>query len=105
AYFPFYLVFFFYDLPPRKCVLQNTRYRRSDFSRRLPAGIALGTSPHVPLYDRRRAVVDGSSFEVGGMAYSRAGALLLSLPMVSLLAILGGWFQHHDLKSISQLAR
>jgi hypothetical protein len=30
---------------------------------------------------------------------------LLSLPMVSLLAILVGWFQHHDLKSTSQFAR
>jgi hypothetical protein len=37
--------------------------------------------------------------------YPRIGALLLSLPLVSLLAILVGWFQYHDLKSISQLAR
>src|SRR6476660_7970813 len=37
--------------------------------------------------------------------YPRAGALLLSLPIVSVLAFLVGWFQHHDLKSISQLAR
>ena len=37
--------------------------------------------------------------------YPRAGALLLSLPIVSILAFLVGWFQHHDLKSISQLAR
>lgn len=37
--------------------------------------------------------------------YPRAGALLLSLPTVSILAILVGWFQHHDPKTISQLAR
>jgi hypothetical protein len=37
--------------------------------------------------------------------YPRVGALLLSLPIVSLLAILVGWFRHHDLKTISQLAR
>jgi hypothetical protein len=35
----------------------------------------------------------------------RAGALLLSLPIVSILAILVGWFQHHDLPAISRLAR
>jgi hypothetical protein len=35
----------------------------------------------------------------------RAGALLLSLPLVSLLALLFAWQQHHDLKSLSQLAR
>jgi hypothetical protein len=37
--------------------------------------------------------------------YPRAGALLLSLPIVSILAFLVSWFQHRDLKSISQLAR
>lgn len=37
--------------------------------------------------------------------YPRAGALLLSLPIVSVLAFLVTWFQHHDLKAISQLAR
>src|SRR5262245_30769823 len=37
--------------------------------------------------------------------YPRLGALLLSLPLVSLLAILVGWFRHHDLKTISQLSR
>jgi hypothetical protein len=37
--------------------------------------------------------------------YPRVGALLLSLPIVSILAMLVGWFQHHDLKSISQVAR
>lgn len=37
--------------------------------------------------------------------YTRAGALLLSLPIVSMLAFLVSWFQHHDLKSVSQLAR
>jgi hypothetical protein len=37
--------------------------------------------------------------------YPRAGALLLSLPIVSIVAFLVSWFQHHDLKSVSQLAR
>ena len=37
--------------------------------------------------------------------YPRTGALLLSLPVVSILAILVGWFRHHDLKTISALAR
>jgi hypothetical protein len=44
---------------------------------------------------------------VGQMSkrYPRAGALLLSLPIVSILAFLVSWSQYHDLKSISQLAR
>ena len=37
--------------------------------------------------------------------YPRYGALLLSLPIVSLLAFLFGWFQHRDLPAISKLAR
>ncbi len=37
--------------------------------------------------------------------YPRAGALLLSRPIVSILAFLVAWSQHHDLKAISQLAR
>lgn len=37
--------------------------------------------------------------------HPRLGALLLSLPLVSILAILVGWFRHHDLKSISQVAQ
>jgi hypothetical protein len=37
--------------------------------------------------------------------YPRIGALLLSLPIVSILAILAGWFQHKDLPAISRLAR
>ena len=37
--------------------------------------------------------------------HPRVGALLLSLPIVSILAILLGWFQHHDLPAISRLAR
>ena len=35
----------------------------------------------------------------------RMGALLLSLPMVSILAFVMSWTRHHDLKSVSQLAR
>ena len=37
--------------------------------------------------------------------YPRLGALLLSLPIVSLLATLVAWFQHHDLPAISRLSR
>jgi len=37
--------------------------------------------------------------------YPRVGALLLSLPIVSLLAMLFAWFQHHDLPAISRLSR
>ena len=37
--------------------------------------------------------------------YPRMGALLLSLPIVSILAFLVSWFQHHDLKAVSQLSR
>jgi hypothetical protein len=37
--------------------------------------------------------------------YPRAGALLLSLPLVSVLAFLFAWFQHRDLPAISKLAR
>lgn len=37
--------------------------------------------------------------------YPRYGALLLSLPIISILAFLFGWFQHRDLPAISKLAR
>ena len=37
--------------------------------------------------------------------YPRYGAILLSLPIVSVLAFLFGWFQHRDLPAISKLAR
>jgi hypothetical protein len=36
--------------------------------------------------------------------YPRYGALILSLPMVSILAFLLSWFQHHDLPAVSKLA-
>lgn len=35
----------------------------------------------------------------------RLGALLLTLPLVSILAFFAAWFKDHDLKSLSQLAR
>ena len=35
----------------------------------------------------------------------RYGAVLLSLPVVSILAFLFAWFQHRDLPAISKLAR
>ena len=37
--------------------------------------------------------------------FPRYGALLLSLPIVSILAFMLSWFQHHDLSAISKLAR
>jgi len=37
--------------------------------------------------------------------YPRWGALLLSLPLISILAFLFSWFQYHDMKAISKLAR
>jgi hypothetical protein len=37
--------------------------------------------------------------------FPRYGALLLSLPVVSILAFLLSWFQFHDLPAISKLAR
>lgn len=35
----------------------------------------------------------------------RLGALLLTLPIVSLIAFMMSWQQHHDLPAISRLAR
>ena len=37
--------------------------------------------------------------------YPRIGALLLSLPLTSILAFLLGWFRNHDLPALSRLAR
>jgi len=37
--------------------------------------------------------------------YPRHGALLLSLPVVSMLAFLLSWIQHRDLTAVSRLAR
>ncbi len=37
--------------------------------------------------------------------YPRYGALLLSLPIVSILAFAMSWHQHHDMVAISKLAR
>jgi len=37
--------------------------------------------------------------------YPRWGALLLSLPLISILAFLMSWYQYHDMTAISKLAR
>lgn len=37
--------------------------------------------------------------------FPRYGALLLSLPIVSILAFIMSWFQYHDLPAISKLAK
>jgi len=55
----------------------------------------------------RVAVVAITVVMVAGLSkrYPRYGALLLSLPIVSILAFLLSWFQHRDLPAISRLAR
>lgn len=35
----------------------------------------------------------------------RAGAVLLTLPIISIMAFMMTWFRDHDLKNLSQLAR
>lgn len=37
--------------------------------------------------------------------YPRYGALLLSLPLVSISAFVMSWYQHHDMAAISKLAK
>ncbi len=37
--------------------------------------------------------------------YPRYGALLLSLPIISILAFVMSWLQYHDLPAISKLAK
>lgn len=37
--------------------------------------------------------------------YPRYGALLLSLPIVSILAFVASWFQYHDMSAVSRMAR
>jgi hypothetical protein len=37
--------------------------------------------------------------------FPRYGALLLSLPIVTILAFVMSWYQHHDLPAISKLAK
>ena len=37
--------------------------------------------------------------------FPRYGALLLSLPIVTILAFVMSWFQYHDLPAISKLAK
>lgn len=37
--------------------------------------------------------------------FPRLGALLLTLPLVSILAFVMSWTQHHDLSAISRLAK
>ncbi|HEX5103607.1 MAG TPA: hypothetical protein VFV87_07350 [Pirellulaceae bacterium] len=37
--------------------------------------------------------------------YPRVGAVVLTLPVVSILAFLAAWFQHRDLPAVSKLAR
>ena len=34
----------------------------------------------------------------------RSGAILLTLPVVSIMALLMAWFRDHDLKNLSQLS-
>lgn len=50
------------------------------------------------------AVIIGVVSEIS-QRWPRWGALLLSLPLVSILAFVMTWTRFHDLKSVSQLAR
>ncbi len=50
------------------------------------------------------AVIIGVVSEISSRS-PRMGALLLSLPLISILAFLMAWTRHHDLKALSQLAR
>ena len=50
------------------------------------------------------AVIIGVVSEISNRS-PRMGALLLSLPLISILAFLMTWTRHHDMKAISQLAR
>jgi hypothetical protein len=50
------------------------------------------------------AVIIGVVSEISNR-WPRMGALLLSLPLISILAFLMSWTHHHDMKGISQLAR
>lgn len=61
-----------------------------------------------PLWDVLRvAIVAGIVVAVAEISKRspRLGAVLLSLPLVSLLAFMFGWMQHHDLPAISKMAR
>jgi hypothetical protein len=50
------------------------------------------------------AVIVGVVSEISNRS-PRMGAVLLTLPVVSILAFLMTWFRDHDLKNLSQLAR
>ena len=50
------------------------------------------------------AVVIGLVSEVSHRV-PRLGAILLTLPVVSIIAILKTWFRDHDLKNLSELSR
>ena len=50
------------------------------------------------------AVIIGVVSEISHRS-PRLGAVLLTLPVVSIIAILMTWFRDHDLKNLSQLSR
>lgn len=50
------------------------------------------------------AVIIGVVSEIAHRS-PRVGAVLLTLPVVSIIAILMTWFRDHDLKNLSQLSR
>ena len=50
------------------------------------------------------AVMVAAVSEISGR-YPRLGALLLSLPVVSILAFIFSWAQHRDLAAVSLMAR
>jgi len=50
------------------------------------------------------AIIIGVVSEVAHRS-PRVGAVLLTLPIVSIMAFLMTWFRNHDLKNVSQLSR
>jgi hypothetical protein len=50
------------------------------------------------------AVIIVTVAELSGR-FPRYGALVLSLPLVSILAFAMSWYQHHDMVAISKLAK
>ena len=50
------------------------------------------------------AVIIGAVSEIAHRS-PRVGAVLLTLPVVSIIAILMTWFRDHDLQNLSQLSR
>lgn len=66
-----------------------------------------GTAMDIALYVARIAIAATTIVVVAEVSkrYPQYGAVLLSLPLVSILAFVMSWYQHEDLPAISRLAR